>query len=97
MKMSRETKLGLIYLKRKILRHVRSAEIGDEVGSIVDVDYVLVKDIEGVFDEMLDESNTPVTPEFDYQMKQDIEDLFASFTPEEVAIMNSSKYGVSDV
>ena len=37
---------------------------------------------------MLDESITPVTPEFDYQMKQDIEDLFASFTPEEVATMN---------
>lgn len=88
MKISRETRLGLIYLKRKILKHACSQEVGEEVGSIVDVDYVLVEDIEAVFDEFLDESTCPVTSNFDYQMKQDIEDLFRSLTPEEVAAMN---------
>lgn len=97
MKMSKETKLGLIYLKRKILRHAQSTEIGGEVGSIIDVDYVLVEDIEDVFDEILNESTTPVTSRFDYQMRQDIEDLFRSLTPEEVSLMNAGKYKVTDV
>lgn len=88
MKMSRETKLGLIYLKRKILRHAQSTEIGGEVGSIVDVDYVLVEDIEDVFEDIVNGSETSVQDKFEYDMKKDLEDLFSSFTPEEVAAMN---------
>lgn len=88
LKMSRETKLGLIYLKRKILRHAQSTEIGGEVGSIVDVDYVLVEDIEDVFEDIINGSETSVQDKFEYDMKKDLEDLFSSFTPEEVAAMN---------
>lgn len=88
LKMSRETKLGLIYLKRKILRHAQSTEIGGEVGSIVDVDYVLVEDIEDVFEDIVNGSETSVQDKFEYDMKKDLEDLFSSFTPEEVAAMN---------
>lgn len=88
LKMSRETKLGLIYLKRKILRHAQSTEIGGEVGSIVDVDYVLVEDIEDVFEDIVNGSETSVQDKFEYDMKKDLEDLFSSLTPEEVAAMN---------
>lgn len=88
LKMSRETKLGLIYLKRKILRHAQSTEIGGEVGSIVDVDYVLVEDIEDVFEDIINGSETSVQDKFEYDMKKDLEDLFSSFTPEELAAMN---------
>lgn len=88
MKLSKETKLGLIYLKRKILRHAQSMEIGEEVGSIIDVDYVLVEDIEDVFDNILTESELSDKDRFKHEMQKDIEDLFRSLTPEEVAAMN---------
>lgn len=90
MKLSKETKLGLIYLKRKILS--RSYDV--PISHVSERSVVNVEDIEDIFDEMLNESTTPVTPRFDYQMRQDIEDLFRSLTPEEVSLMNVGRYKV---
>lgn len=90
MKLSKETKLGLIYLKRKILS--RSYDVS--ISHVSERSVVNVEDIEDIFDEMLNESTTPVTPRFDYQMRQDIEDLFRSLTPEEVSLMNVGRYKV---
>nr|DAE87753.1 MAG TPA: hypothetical protein [Caudoviricetes sp.] len=84
MKMSRETKLGLIYIKRKILSHAYDIPISYiSKRSVVDVE-----DIENVFEDIINGSETSVQDKFEYDMKKDLEDLFSSFTPEEVAAMN---------
>lgn len=84
MKMSRETKLGLIYIKRKILSHAYDIPISQVSGrSVVNVD-----DIENVFEDIINGSETSVQDKFEYDMKKDLEELFSSFTPEEVAAMN---------
>ena len=84
MKMSRETKLGLIYIKRKLLSHAYDIPISHvSERSVVDVD-----DIENVFEDVINGSETSVQDKFEYDMKKDLEELFSSFTPEEVAAMN---------
>lgn len=84
MKMSRETKLGLIYIKRKILSHSFEVPISHDYEARV----VNVGDIENVFEDIINGSETSVQDKFEYDMKKDLEDLFSSFTPEEVAAMN---------
>ena len=82
--MSRETKLGLIYIKRKILSHSFEVPISHDYEARV----VNVGDIENVFEDIINGSETSVQDKFEYDMKKDLEDLFSSFTPEEVAAMN---------
>ena len=82
--MSRETKLGLIYIKRKILSH--AYDISDLDGNCIAV--VNTEDIENVFEDVINGSETSVDDKFQYEMKKDLEELFSSFTPEEVAAMN---------
>ena len=84
MKMSRETKLGLIYIKRKILSHAYDIPISYACQRSV----VNVEDIENVLEDIINGSETSVQDKFEYDMKKDLEDLFSSFTPEEVAAMN---------
>ena len=84
MKMSRETKLGLIYIKRKILSH--SYDIA--ISHVSERSVVNVEDIENVFEDIINGSETSVQDKFEYDMKKDLEELFSSFTPEEVAAMN---------
>lgn len=84
MKMSRETKLGLIYIKRKILSHAYDIPISHVSGRSV----VNVEDIENVFEDIINGSETSVQDKFEYDTKKDLEELFSSFTPEEVAAMN---------
>lgn len=84
MKMSRETKLGLIYIKRKILSHAYDIPISHASERSV----VNIGDIEDVFEDIINGSETSVQDKFEYDMKKDLEDLFSSFTPEEVAAMN---------
>lgn len=84
MKMSRETKLGLIYIKRKILSH--SFEV--PMSRVYEARVVSVEDVENVFEDIINGSETSVQDKFEYDMKKDIEELFRSFTPEEVAAMN---------
>lgn len=84
MKMSRETKLGLIYIKRKILSHAYDIPISH----ISERSVVNVEDIENVFEDIINGSETSVQDKFKYEMQKDIEDLFRSLTPEEVAAMN---------
>lgn len=84
MKMSKETKLGLIYIKRKILSH--SYDI--PISHVSERSVVNVEDIENVFDDVINGAESSVDDKFEYDMKKDIEDLFRSFTPEEVAAMN---------
>lgn len=84
MKMSRETKLGLIYIKRKILSH--SFEV--PMSHVHEARVVSVEDVENVFEDIINGSETSVQDKFEYDMKKDLEDLFSSFTPEEVAAMN---------
>ena len=84
MKMSRETKLGLIYIKRKILSH--AYDTSDLDGDCISV--VNTEDVENVFEDIINGSETSVQDKFEYDMKKDLEELFSSFTPEEVAAMN---------
>lgn len=84
MKMSRETKLGLIYIKRKLLSHAYDIPISH----VSERSVVNVKDIENVFEDIINGSETSVQDKFGYDMKKDLEELFSSFTPEEVAAMN---------
>lgn len=84
MKLSKETKLGLIYLKRKILSHAYDIPISH----VSERSVVNVEDIENVFEDIINGSETSVQDKFEYDMKKDLEDLFSSFTPEEVAAMN---------
>lgn len=84
MKMSRETKLGLIYIKRKILSHAFEVPIS----YVCKANVVNVSDIENVFEDIINGSETSVDDKFNYEMKRDIEELFKSITPEEVAAMN---------
>ena len=84
MKMSRETKLGLIYIKRKILSH--SYEV--PISYICKANVVNVEDVENVFEDIINGSETSVQDKFEYDMKKDLEELFSSFTPEEVVAMN---------
>lgn len=87
MKMSRETKLGLIYIKRKILSHSYDIPIS-HVSHVSERSVVNVEDIENVFEDIINGSETFVQDKFEYDMKKDLEELFRSFTPEEVAAMN---------
>lgn len=84
MKLSKETKLGLIYLKRKILSRAYDVPISYVSGTSV----VNVEDIEDIFDNILTESELSDKDRFKHEMQKDIEDLFRSLTPEEVAAMN---------
>lgn len=84
MKLSKETKLGLIYLKRKILSRAYDVPISHISGTSV----VNVEDIEDIFDNILTESELSDKDRFKHEMQKDIEDLFRSLTPEEVAAMN---------
>lgn len=84
LKTPRETKLGLIYIKRKILSH--SYDI--PISHVSERSVVNVEDIENVFDDVINGTESSVDDKFEYDMKKDIEDLFRSFTPEEVAAMN---------
>lgn len=84
MKLSKETKLGLIYLKRKILSRAYDVPISYVFGTSV----VNVEDIEDIFDNILTESELSDKDRFKHEMQKDIEDLFRSLTPEEVAAMN---------
>lgn len=84
MKMSRETKLGLIYIKRKILSHAYDIPISH----VPERSVVNIEDIEKVFEDIINGYETSVQDKFEYDMKKDLEDLFSSFTPEEVAAMN---------
>lgn len=84
MKMSRETKLGVIYIKRRILSHAYDIPISH----VSERSVVNVEDIENVFEDIINGSETSVQDKFKYEMQKDIEDLFRSLTPEEVAAMN---------
>ena len=84
MKLSKETKLGLIYLKRKILSRAYDVPISHVSKTSV----VNVEDIEDIFDNILTESELSDEDRFKHEMQKDIEDLFRSLTPEEVAAMN---------
>lgn len=84
MKLSKETKLGLIYLKRKILS--RSYDV--PISHVSERSVVNVEDIEDIFESILTESELSDKDRFKYEMQKDIEDLFRSLTPEEVAAMN---------
>lgn len=84
LKLSRETKLGLIYIKRKILSH--SYDI--PISHVSERSVVNVEDIENVFDDVINGTESSIDDKFEYDMKKDIEDLFRSLTPEEVAAMN---------
>lgn len=84
MKLSKETKLGLIYLKRKIL----SCAYDVPISHISETSVVNVEDIEDIFDNILTESELSDKDRFKHEMQKDIEDLFRSLTPEEVAAMN---------
>ena len=84
MKLSKETKLGLIYLKRKILS--RAYDI--PISCVSETSVVNVEDIEDIFDNILKESELSDKDRFKHEMQKDIEDLFRSLTPEEVAAMN---------
>ena len=82
--MSRETKLCLIYIKRKIL----SDAYDFPISHVSERSVVNVEDIENVFEDIINGSETSVQDKFEYDMKKDLEELFSSFTPEEVAAMN---------
>ena len=84
MKLSKETKLGLIYLKRTILSRAYDVPISH----VSETSVVNVKDIEDIFDNILTESELSDEDRFKHEMQKDIEDLFRSLTPEEVAAMN---------
>ena len=84
MKMSRETKLCLIYIKRKILSHAYDIP----VSHLAETSVVDVEDIENVFEDIINGSETSVDDKFKYDMKRDLEEFFSSFTLEEVAAMN---------
>lgn len=84
MKLSKETKLGLIYLKRKILSRAYDVPIS----YVCKTSVVNVADIEDIFDNILKESELSDKDRFKHEMQKDIEDLFRSLTPEEVAAMN---------
>lgn len=84
MKLSKETKLGLIYLKRKILSRAYDVPIS----YVSETSVVNVEDIEDIFDNILTESELSDKDRFKHEMQKDIEDLFRSLTPEEVAAMN---------
>lgn len=84
MKLSKETKLGLIYLKRKILSRAYHVPISH----VSETSVVNVEDIEDIFDNILTESELSDKDRFKHEMQKDIEDLFRSLTPEEVAAMN---------
>lgn len=84
MKLSKETKLGLIYLKRKILSRAYDVPIS----YVSETSVVNVEDIENIFDNILTESELSDKDRFKHEMQKDIEDLFRSLTPEEVAAMN---------
>ena len=84
MKLSKETKLGLIYLKRKILSRAYDVPISH----VSETSVVNVEDIEDIFDNILTESELSDKDRFKHEMQKDIEDLFRSLTPEEVAAMN---------
>lgn len=84
MKLSKETKLGLIYLKRKILS--RSYDV--PISHVSERSVVNVEDIEDIFESILTESELSDKDRFKYEMQKDIEDLFRSLTPEDVASMN---------
>lgn len=84
MKLSKETKLGLIYIKRKILSRAYNIPISH----ISERSVVNAEDIEDIFESILNESELSDKDRFKYEMQKDIEDLFRSLTPEEVAAMN---------
>lgn len=84
MKLSKETKLGLIYLKRKIL----SCAYDIPISHVSERSVVNAEDIEDIFDSILNKSELSDKDRLKHEMQKDIEDLFISLTPEEVAAMN---------
>ena len=76
--------MGLIYLKRTILSRAYDVPISH----VSETSVVNVKDIEDIFDNILTESELSDEDRFKHEMQKDIEDLFRSLTPEEVAAMN---------